>query len=140
MLIQPNDIAILEKYDAMVSAPAAAETPNGIVGKIDGTTGKFAAAAAGDCFAWTKEVGHFDEDFAVPTGGDVRVVLMSEINGRLVKITPDCLASGDFVVGGKYASNANGKLVSGASDAPYFEVVELINFGGKGARAKIVAE
>lgn len=139
MLIQPNDIAILEKYDAMVSAPAAQETPNGMVGEINASTGKFTAAAGGDCFAWTKEVGHIDGEFKVPVNGDVRVVLMSEIDGRLVKITPDCLASGNFTVGGKYASDSNGKLVSGASSAPYFEVVELINFDGAGARAKVVA-
>lgn len=139
MLIQPNDIAILEKYDAMVSVPAAQDTPNGMVGEINASTGKFTAAAGGDCFAWTKEVGHVDGEFVVPANHDVRVVMMSEIDGRLVKISPDCLASGSFAVGAKYASNSAGKLASGAASAPYFEVVELINFDGAGARAKVVA-
>lgn len=135
-MIQPNDIAILEKYDAMISAEAGAEMVNGTVGKV--TSGVFAAAAAGDCFAYQKEKGDFDEEFKIKAGEDVRLVVMSEIEGRLVKISPDHLASGSFVVGTKYVSNANGKLVaSNSPSSPYFEVVELINYDGAGARAKI---
>lgn len=137
-MIQPNDIAILEKYDAMVSAEANVDVVNGCVGKI--TNGKFAPAAAGDVFVYQKEKGDIDGEFEIKKGEDVRCVVMSEINGRLVKIAPSHLASGEFEVGAKYASNANGKLASGAEAAPYFEVVELINYDGKGARAKIVAQ
>lgn len=138
-MIQPNDIAMLEKYDAVTSVKSAGEYMNGSFGTV--TNGVFTVKENGDCFIYQKHKGDsMYTDFKVKKDEDIRVAILPEWNGRLLKVSPIHLADGaKFKVGSKYTSNANGQLVEGTA-APYLEVVELINYDGSGARVKIVTE
>ena len=111
---------------------------NGMVGKVE--DGKFVPSANGNRVVMNNEVG---DDMCMPeykivSGSHVRTLKIDEMNGKKVEFYNFPLPT-EFAVGDKLASDDNGALVVGASEAPYFEITKII--GNKlGVECVIVAE
>ena len=78
------------------------------------------------------------DEYPIKKGEHVRVVDLSAYNGETIEIygaqLPDSYKKGD-----KLASDTNGKLVSGASSAPYFKITKVLP-NVKGVEATVVAK
>lgn len=119
--------------DAVIEADAI----NGAFGDVE--DGVFSTSAAA-----TKAIMQVEEGddagldvYPIKSGSHVRVVDFSKLNGQAVEIYGAQLPS-TYAVGDKLVSKADGTLQTGASDAPYFEIVEII--GNKlGVKANVVA-
>lgn len=136
-MIKFRKISQIEKLYPFVDAVIDKDALNGDFGLV--TTGKFAPKADAKQAIMQVEVGDDMDmpEYKIPAGSHVRVVDLEKLDGQEIEVYGAQLPD-TFKVGDKLKSDATGKLVSGASAAPYYEVTEII--GNKlGVAAKVVA-
>lgn len=137
-MIKFRKISQIEKLYPFVDATIDKDALNGDFGSV--TTGKFAPKADAKQAIMQVEVGDDMDmpEYKIPAGSHVRVVDLEKLDGQEVEVygvqLPDT-----FKVGDKLKSDATGKLVTGATTAPYYEVTEVL--GNKlGVAVKVVAK
>ena len=132
-------IGMIEKYNPFVSATTAADYTNGAFGDV--ADGVFTVGATKFKVLMNKGKGHsMYTDFTVEAGESSRVCDLSKLDGEYLLISPEHLPS-TFKATDKLVSDTTGKLVVSASAvAPYLLVDSVVEFDGKGAKVKIVAE
>ena len=143
MAVLFQTIGAMEKTYAFEDAVIDTAMYNGTFGKIE--DGKFVACENATMVIMQKECGDDMgmDKYLIPAGSHVRVLDMASFAEQFPKF-PHLDVVGyplpeTFVVGDKMASNAEGKLVVGASAAPYLEVKAVL--GNKtGAEVVIVME
>lgn len=125
MSIYFSTIGAIEHEYAFEPAVAGADTFNGAFGKV--TAGTFAVAADATQAIMNIEVGDNAglDTYPIAKGTDLRVVDLAKLNGKTMQIYGDVLPAG-VTKGDKLKSDATGKLVKGASKAPYYEVTKVI--------------
>lgn len=136
-------IGSIEKTYAFEDAIIDKDMYNGTFGEVE--DGKFVAKENATKVIMQKECGDDAgmDKYLIKAGSHVRVLDMAVFAEQFQKF-PHLHVIGyplpaEFVVGDKLASNAEGKLVVGASAAPYLEVKEIL--GRKaGAEVAIVME
>lgn len=137
-MIKFNRISQIERSEyPFEDAVLKKDALNGDFGAV--TDGEFDTAADSFKAIMQNETG---DDMGMPeykikAGEHVRVLDLAKFNGQAIEVygaqLPAAYAKGD-----KLKSNASGKLVSGATAAPYLEVTDIV--GNKiGLVAKIVA-
>lgn len=137
-MIKFSTIGAIEKRYEFEDAVAKTDILNGDFGVV--SDGKFSTGANAVKAVMNIEVGD-DADldvYPIAKGTHVKVVDLSKFDGEIVEVYGAQLPD-TFVVGNKLASDADGKLVTGASVAPYFEVTKVIP-NVKGAEVKVVAK
>lgn len=137
-MVKFSTIGAIEKRYEFEDAVAKTDILNGDFGVV--SDGKFSTGANAVKAVMNIEVGD-DADldvYPIAKGTHVRVVDLSKFDGEIVEVYGAQLPD-TFVVGNKLASDADGKLVTGASVAPYFEVTKVIP-NVKGAEVKVVAK
>lgn len=137
-MIKFSTIGAIEKRYEFEDAVAKTDILNGDFGVV--SDGKFSTGANAVKAVMNIEVGD-DADldvYPIAKGTHVKVVDLSKFDGEIVEVYGAQLPD-TFVVGNKLASDADGKLVAGASVAPYFEVTKVIP-NVKGAEVKVVAK
>ena len=124
--------------DAFEDAVAKTDILNGDFGVV--SDGKFSTGANAVKAVMNIEVGD-DADldvYPIAKGTHVRVVDLTAFDGETIEIygaqLPDTYAKGN-----KLVSDATGKLVTGGSVAPYFEITKVIP-NVKGVEVKVVAK
>lgn len=130
MAFKLNSIGQIEKTYAFEDAVIETEMLNGTIGKID--DGKFTASEKGFMAIMQVEVG--DDagmaEYKIPAGSHVRVVDFKSLVEQFPKNTTIEIYGAQlptaYNIGDKLESDANGKLVTGASVAPYFEITKII--------------
>ena len=138
MAIKFNTISQIEKKYAFEDAIASADVLNGDFGAVTG--GAFAVGVTATKAIMQDENGDNAglDEYPIKKGEHVRVVDLSAYNGETIEIygaqLPDSYKKGD-----KLASDTNGKLVSGASSAPYFKITKVLP-NVKGVEATVVAK
>ena len=138
MAIKFNTISQIEKKYAFEDAIANADVLNGDFGAVTG--GAFAVGTTATKAIMQDENGDNAglDEYPIKKGEHVRVVDLSAYNGETIEIygaqLPDSYKKGD-----KLASDTNGKLVSGASSAPYFKITKVLP-NVKGVEATVVAK
>ena len=137
-MIKFREISQIEKLYTFVDATIDKDVLNGDFGAV--TSGKFAPKADAKQAIMQIEVGDDMDmpEYKIPSGSHVRVVDLEKLDGQEVEVygvqLPDT-----FKVGDKLKSDATGKLVTGATTAPYYEVTEVL--GNKlGVAVKVVAK
>ena len=137
-MVKFSTIGQIEKKYAFEDAVAGADVLNGDFGAV--TSGTFAVAGNAVKAIMQIEVGddaNLDE-YPINKGAHVRVVDLTAFDGETIEIygaqLPDSYKKGD-----KLASDTNGKLVSGASSAPYFKITKVLP-NVKGVEATVVAK
>lgn len=136
-MIKFRKISQIEKLYPFEDAVIEKDLLNGDFGAI--TSGKFAPKADAKQAIMQVEVGDDMDmpEYKIPAGSHVRVVDLEKLDGQEVEVYGVQLPE-TFKVGDKLKSDAKGKLVTGASAAPYLEVTAII--GNKlGLAAKVVA-
>lgn len=137
-MVKFSTIGAIEKRYEFEDAVAKTDILNGDFGVV--SDGKFSTGANAVKAVMNIEVGD-DADldvYPIAKGTHVKVVDLSKFDGEIVEVYGAQLPD-TFVVGNKLASDADGKLVTGASVAPYFEVTKVIP-NVKGAEVKVVAK
>lgn len=136
-MIKFSTIGQIEKKYAFEDAVANANTFNGAFGSV--SEGKFTAGANGVKAIMQLEVGDNAGLDTYPIAKDehVRVVDLTKFDGETIEVYGDEVPA-SVVVGNKLASDSTGKLVTGASAAPYFEVTKVIG-GTHGVEVTVVA-
>lgn len=137
-MIKFRRISQIEKLYPFVDAVTEKDALNGEFGVVE--SGKFKPKADAKMAIMQVEVG--DDmgmpEYKIPAGNHVRVVDLEKLDGQEVEVYGAQLPA-TFAKGNKLKSDATGKLVTGASQAPYLEVTEII--GNKlGLAAKVVAK
>ena len=138
MAIKFNTISQIEKKYAFEDAIASADVLNGDFGAVTG--GAFAVGATATKAIMQDENGDNAglDEYPIKKGEHVRVVDLSAYNGETIEIygaqLPDTYAKGN-----KLVSDATGKLVTGGSSAPYFEITKVLP-NVKGVEVKVVAK
>lgn len=137
-MIKFRRISQIEKLYPFMDAVIDKDVLNGDFGVV--TSGKFAPKADAKQAIMQVEVGDDMDmpEYKIPAGSHVRVVDLEKLDGQEVEVygvqLPDT-----FKVGDKLKSDATGKLVTGATTAPYYEVTEVL--GNKlGVAVKVVAK
>lgn len=137
-MIKFRRISQIEKLYPFMDAVIDKDVLNGDFGAV--TSGKFAPKADAKQAIMQVEVGDDMDmpEYKIPAGSHVRVVDLEKLDGQEVEVygvqLPDT-----FKVGDKLKSDATGKLVTGATTAPYYEVTEVL--GNKlGVAVKVVAK
>lgn len=137
-MIKFRRISQIEKLYPFMDAVIDKDALNGDFGAV--TSGKFAPKADAKQAIMQVEVGDDMDmpEYKIPAGSHVRVVDLEKLDGQEVEVygvqLPDT-----FKVGDKLKSDAAGKLVTGATTAPYYEVTEVL--GNKlGVAVKVVAK
>lgn len=137
-MIKFRRISQIEKLYPFMDAAIDKDVLNGDFGAV--TSGKFAPKADAKQAIMQVEVGDDMDmpEYKIPAGSHVRVVDLEKLDGQEVEVygvqLPDT-----FKVGDKLKSDATGKLVTGATTAPYYEVTEVL--GNKlGVAVKVVAK
>ena len=121
-MVKFSSISQIEKKYAFEDAIASADVLNGDFGAVTG--GAFAVGVTATKAIMQDENGDNAglDEYPIKKGEHVRVVDLSAYDGETIEIygaqLPDSYKKGD-----KLASDTNGKLVSGASSAPYFIVL-----------------
>lgn len=136
-MIKFHTIGQIEKKYPFVDATISADMLNGDFGKVE--SGVFSRAANAAMAIMQVEVG--DEagldEYPIKSGSHVRVIDFAAMNGELVEIY-GAQVPATVAVGNKLVSGADGKLATGGSTAPYYEVVEVL--GNKaGVLVKVVS-
>lgn len=137
-MIKFRKISQIEKLYPFVDATIDKDALNGDFGSV--TTGKFAPKADAKQAIMQVEVGDDMDmpEYKIPAGSHVRVVDFEKLEGQEIEVYGAQLPA-TFAKGNKLKSDATGKLVTGASVVPYFEVTEII--GNKiGLVAKVVTK
>ena len=143
MAVQFYSVGSIEKTYAFEDAVIDTDMYNGTFGEVE--EGKFVAKVNATKVIMQKECGDDAgvDKYLIPAGSHVRVLDMAVFAEQFQKF-PLLHVIGyplpaEFAVGDKLASNAEGKLVVGASTAPYLEVKEVL--GAKaGVEVAIVME
>lgn len=137
-MIKFRRISQIEKLYPFMDAVIDKDVLNGDFGAV--TSGKFAPKADAKQAIMQIEVGDDMDmpEYKIPAGSHVRVVDLEKLDGQEVEVygvqLPDT-----FKVGDKLKSDSTGKLVTGATTAPYYEVTEVL--GNKlGVAVKVVAK
>lgn len=137
-MIKFRRISQIEKLYPFMDAVIDKDVLNGDFGAV--TSGKFAPKADAKQAIMQIEVGDDMDmpEYKIPAGSHVRVVDLEKLDGQEVEVygvqLPDT-----FKVGDKLKSDATGKLVTGATTAPYYEVTEVL--GNKlGVAVKVVTK
>ena len=137
-MVKFSTISQIEKKYAFEDAIASADVLNGDFGAVTG--GAFAVGTTATKAIMQDENGDNAglDEYPIKKGEHVRVVDLSAYNGETIEIygaqLPDSYKKGD-----KLASDTNGKLVSGASSAPYFKITKVLP-NVKGVEATVVAK
>ena len=137
-MVKFSTISQIEKKYAFEDAVAGADVLNGDFGVV--TAGEFAVDADAVKAVMQIEVGDNADldEYPIKKGEHVRVVDLSAFDGETIEIygaqLPDTYVKGD-----KLVSDASGKLVTGGSTAPYFEITKVIP-NVKGVEATVVAK
>ena len=138
MAIKFNTISQIEKKYAFEDAIASTDVLNGDFGAVTG--GAFAVGATATKAIMQDENGDNAglDEYPINKGAHVRVVDLTAFDGETIEIygaqLPDTYAKGN-----KLVSDATGKLVTGGSVAPYFEITKVIP-NVKGVEVKVVAK
>lgn len=129
MLIKFHTIGQIEMGTyAFEKAVAGADTVNGAFGSV--SSGVFSVGADAKKAIMNVEVGDDAglDDYKIYKDQTLRVVDFTKLDGELIEIygtLPDGVE-----VGTKLKSDASGKLITGASAAPCFEVIDTIETSG----------
>lgn len=136
-MIKFSTIGMIEHGDyPFEDAVASVDTFNGAYGDV--ADGEF---TPGDKKAKViMQIERGDDEY-MPTykivkGEHVRVLNLAKVEGKVVEVYGDELPEG-VAVGDKLESDADGKLVTGASAAPYLEVTKIVG-NHLGVEAKVV--
>lgn len=135
-MIKFRKISQIEKLYPFVDAVIDKDALNGDFGLV--ADGKFTPSADAKQAIMQIEVGDDMDmpEYKIPAGSHVRVLDFGKLDGQEIEVYGAQLPD-SFKVGDKLRSDETGKLVSGASAAPYYEITEII--GNKlGVAAKIV--
>ena len=131
-MIKFNTIGQIEHGDyPFEDAIASADTFNGAYGEV--TSGSFAVGAKKAKVIMQIERG---DDEYMPTYKILRVLDLAKLEGKIVEVYGDELPK-DVAKGDKLESDATGKLVKGATAAPYLEVTAIVG-NHLGIEAKVV--
>lgn len=137
-MVKFNTIGQIEKGYYFEDAIINTDMLNGDFGAV--TDGVFTTASDATKAIMQVEVGDgmgMDE-YLIPNGSHVRVVDFEKLNGQAIEIYGAQLPN-TYEKGDKLKSDANGKLITGATDAPYFEITKII--GNKlGVEVTVVTE
>ena len=136
-MIKFNSLKQIEHGDyPFEDAIASADTFNGAYGEV--TTGSFAVGAKKSKVIMQIERGddEYMPTYKIAKGEHVRVLDLTKLNGQLMEVYGDELPAG-IKKADKLMSNAEGKLVTGASAAPYLEVTKVIG-NHLGVEVKVV--
>ena len=137
-MVKFSSISQIEKKYAFEDAIASADVLNGDFGAV--TEGAFAVGVTATKAIMQDENGDNAglDEYPIKKGEHVRVVDLSAYNGETIEVygaqLPDTYSKGD-----KLISDTNGKLVTGGSVAPYFEITKVIP-NVKGVEVKVVAK
>lgn len=137
-MVKFSTIGQIEKKYAFEDAVAGADVLNGDFGAV--TAGAFAVDENAVKAIMQIEVGDNADldEYPIKKGEKVRVVDLTAYDGETIEIygaqLPDTYVKGD-----KLVSDTNGKLVTGGSTAPYFEITKVIP-NVKGVEVKVVAK
>ena len=137
-MVKFSSISQIEKKYAFEDAIASADVLNGDFGAV--TEGAFAVGVTATKAIMQDENGDNAglDEYPIKKGEHVRVVDLSAYDGETIEIygaqLPDTYSKGD-----KLISDTNGKLVTGGSVAPYFEITKVIP-NVKGVEVKVVAK
>ena len=137
-MVKFSTISQIEKKYAFEDAVAGADVLNGDFGVV--TAGEFAVDADAVKAVMQIEVGdNSDRDeYPIKKGEHVRVIDLAAFDGEIIEVYGAQLPA-TYVKGDKLVSDASGKLVTGGSTAPYFEVTKVIP-NVKGVEVKVVAK
>ena len=136
-MIKFSSIGQIEHGDyAFEDAIASADTFNGAYGEV--TTGSFAVGAKKSKVIMLIERGddEYMSTYKIKKGEQVRVLDLTKLDGQLMEVYGDELPA-DVAKGDKLESDATGKLVKGATAAPYLEVTKVIG-NHLGVEVKVV--
>ena len=137
-MVKFSTISQIEKKYAFEDAIASADVLNGDFGAVTG--GVFAVGATATKAIMQDENGDNAglDEYPIKKGEHVRVVDLTAFDGETIEIygaqSPDTYAKGN-----KLVSDATGKLVTGGSSAPYFEITKVLP-NVKGVEATVVAK
>lgn len=137
-MVKFSTIGQIEKKYAFEDAVAGADVLNGDFGVV--TAGEFSVGADAVKAIMQIEVGDNADldEYPIKKGEKVRVVDLTAYDGETIEIygaqLPDTYVRGD-----KLVSDTSGKLVTGGSTAPYFEITKVIP-NVKGVEVKVVAK
>lgn len=136
-MIKFSTIGQIEKRYEFENAVAGADTFNGAFGAVE--DGEFNVEAGATKAIMQLEVGDNAGigTYPISEGENVRVIDFAKFNGETIEIYGDELPAG-VEVGDKLESDSTGKLVTGATEAPYYEVTKVIA-NVNGVEAVIVA-
>ena len=136
-MIKFSTIGQIEKKYPFVDAVVNADVLNGDFGKVE--SGVFSYAANASMAIMQLEVG--DEagldKYPIKSGSHVRVIDLAAMDGEPMEIY-GAQVPATVNVGDKLVSTADGKLATGGSTAPYFEVTAIIG-NKQGIEVKVVA-
>lgn len=136
-MLKFSSIGQIEKKYTFEDAVIDTDMTNGAFGSVE--DGKFTTSANATKAIMQLEVGDNAglDVYPIPKGSHVRVVDLVAYDGESFEVygypLPDTYAVGD-----KLKSDANGKLVNGATAAPYLEVTDIIG-NRLGAKVTVVA-
>ena len=137
-MIKFSTIGQIEKKYAFEDAVAGTDVLNGDFGAV--TAGEFSVDADAVKAIMQIEVGDNADldEYPIKKGEKVRVVDLTAYDGEIIEIYGAQLPD-TYVKGNKLVSDASGKLVTGGSTAPYFEITKVIP-NVKGVEVKVVAK
>lgn len=136
-MIKFNTIGQIEHGEyPFEDAITSADTFNGAYGEV--TSGSFAAGAKKGKVIMQIERGddEYMPTYKIVKGEHVRVLDLAKLEGKIVEVYGDELPV-DVAKGDKLESGATGKLVKGATTAPYLEVTAIVG-NHLGVEAKVV--
>lgn len=137
-MVKFSTIGQIEKKYAFEDAVASTDVLNGDFGAV--TAGEFSVGVDAVKAIMQIEVGDNADldEYPIKKGEKVRVVNLTAYDGETIEIygaqLPDTYVKGD-----KLVSDTSGKLVTGGSTAPYFEITKVIP-NVKGVEVKVVAK
>ena len=137
-MVKFSTIGQIEKKYAFEDAVAGANVLNGDFGAV--TAGEFSVGVDAVKAIMQIEVGDNAglDEYPIKKGEKVRVVDLTAYDGETIEIygvqLPDTYVKGD-----KLVSDTSGKLVTGGSTAPYFEITKVIP-NVKGVEVKVIAK
>lgn len=137
-MVKFSTIGQIEKKYAFEDAVAGADVLNGDFGAV--TAGEFTVDADAVKAIMQVEVGDDADldEYPIKKGEHVRVVDLAAFDSETIEVygaqLPDTYSKGD-----KLVSDANGKLITGGSTAPYFEITKVIP-NVNGVEVKVVAK
>lgn len=120
-----------------VDAVASADTFNGAYGDV--ADGNFTVGAKKGKVIMQIERGddEYMPTYKIVKGEHVRVLDLAKVDGKAIEVYGDELPA-DVAKGDKLESDASGKLVKGATAAPYLEVTGIVG-NHLGVEVKVVA-